>query len=125
MYHCFRQYLFVFVYFLAFVSPTMAQDFTGVELYKICNGIYGRPDDGVICIAYIRGLSEGLILGQVINKSKLRTCLPEPLINPTQAELLVKKFLTDNPNRLRESAFVLVGEALLKAFPCRSSSAPK
>jgi len=106
-----------------------AEGFTGLELYKVCNNGYGRPDDKTICIAYIRGFSDGLWegigIGQMVAEKGRRACIPNLLtsepVNPEQAELIIKKFLADNPGRLGEPAVLLAFDAFVKAFPCRSA----
>jgi hypothetical protein len=103
-----------------------AQGFTGVELYKTCNGVDGLPRDDVICLAYIRGFVDGMSVGvdlaQSVAAKGRRTCFPTPSegkqIDPTQAELIIKKFLADNPGRLQEPAQFLAFDALVAVFAC-------
>jgi len=113
---------------LSLLIPTSAESFTGLELYKVCNGLYGRADDNAICLGYLRGYSEGFYLGMFLGRSLEKTgrtpCFPQPpKDNPpdiTQVELIVKKFLSDHSDRLTEPSSILVQEALATAFRCRT-----
>jgi hypothetical protein len=48
-----------------------------------------------------------------------RFCLPAEGIQTEQAELVVAKYLRDNPSQLHESARVSIFVALATVFPCQ------
>ena len=86
---------------------------------------YGLPGERDVCIAFIRGISDGYYLGLLHgSRQKGKFCFPQPPEDPpdvTQAELIVKKFLVDHPERLHEPASTLVTEALIRAFGCEKN----
>ena len=104
-----------------------AQGFNGIDLYKACKNIGNSAAvNEALCLGYIRGFTEGTYLGiyqgRLYERSKMKDCLPTPQtgdpIDVTQAELIIKKFLAEHPDRLNEPAPTLVFEALLKGFHC-------
>lgn len=107
----------------ALFLPGTAQAFTGIDLYKVC----ADPNGEAVCLAYIRGFAEGyyqgITLGQLAERSRRRLCYPQPPNdNPpdaTQVELIVKKYMADNPSELNKEALFIVQDALTTAFRCR------
>ena len=101
---------------LAFPHDSWA--LTGAELYKFCSG---RSADGTIaCTAYVQGFIDGFIFGKGSEKMGVNWCPPggPKGVSGTQSRLIVEKFLRDQPQKLNDEAGLLVGEALLDAFPC-------
>lgn len=120
-----------YLIFLAFVATAKA-DFTGIDLYKICSGMaHPRGEGDDVCVAYIRGFSEGYYLGLLsgaqIERAHRRVCYPQPPNEEppdvTQAELVVKKYMADHPEELNQPALFVVQSALLTAFGCRRKQA--
>jgi Ssp1 endopeptidase immunity protein Rap1a len=117
----------IFLAFSLFSFGANAQGLKGIDLYKACSGLFGRSDNEAICLAFIRGFSEGiwvgLHFGEEAAKERSSICLLNyPLPDPVQAQLIIKKFLAENPQRLEEQASVLVIEALKRAFPCEKKT---
>jgi hypothetical protein len=115
------------VLLIALITPAYAAEFKAIDLYKLCNGVAGTPDDSDICLAYIRGITQGIYLGlyqgRMYERAKMKDCLPTPQngqqpIDVTQAMLIIKKFFADHPERLNEPDSTLAMEALLKGFHC-------
>jgi hypothetical protein len=120
----------IFAFLLVCLCPqvTLADEgLTGVLLYKICNGMMHEPGEKDICVAYIRGFSEGyylgLLLGVKTERAHRRMCYPQPPNEEppsiTQTELIVKKYMVDHPEELNQPALFVVQTALLTAFDCR------
>ena len=66
------------------------------------------------CIGYITGVAD-------TSKGKThegnRYCVPEGVL-AGQLKKIITKYLNDNPKNLHLSAFSLVQDALIEAFPC-------
>jgi hypothetical protein len=115
---------------VAYLSSQAAladEGFTGILLYKICNGMTHEPGEEDICTAYIRGFSEGYYIGTFMGVGATQAhrtiCYPQPpkegAPDVTQAELVVKKYMSDHPEELNQPALLVVQTALLTAFGCR------
>jgi hypothetical protein len=110
------------------VCCQQSRAFSGIELYKICSGPYLERNQENICFGYIRGFSEGYYMGIAVGKMAEqkhgKPCYPQPPSDEppdaTQAELIVKKYMTDHPEELNKPAFFIVQNALSEAFGCRS-----
>jgi hypothetical protein len=97
-----RVFALAFWIALAFVEAAKA-DFTGIHLYKICNGMLHVHGEGEACTAYIRGFSEGyylgLLAGTQIDTAHRRVCFPQPPDEEPpdvlQTESVVKKYKQD------------------------------
>ena len=101
-------------FILAF--PHLSWALTGAELYKFCSG---RSADGTIaCTAYVQGFIDGFLFGKGSEKMGVKWCPPPTGISGTQGRLMVEKYLRDQPRKLNLEAGLLVGDALLDAFPC-------
>lgn len=116
-----RLSLLIMAIFLALCGRIQAQGFTGIDLYKVC----ADPNADTLCLGYIRGFSEGYYLGLFygarIERAHQRPCYPQPPIenpDPTQAELIVKKYMTDHPEELNKPASLVIAAALGNAFDC-------
>jgi hypothetical protein len=85
------------------VCCQQSRAFSGIELYKICSGPYLERNQENICFGYIRGFSEGYYMGIAVGKMAEqkhgKPCYPQPPNDEppdaTQAELIVKKYMTD------------------------------
>jgi hypothetical protein len=120
----------IFAFLLACLCPQAAladEGFTGILLYKICNGMVHEPGEEHVCLAYIRGFSEGyylgLLLGAQTERAHRRMCYPQPPNEEppsiTQTELVVKKYMADHPEELNKPALFVMQTALLTAFGCQ------
>jgi hypothetical protein len=88
---------------------------SGAALKKLCTAYVDRPAstmDGM-CIGYVVGVMS------VVEYTGY-FCLPDNFTH-SQATLVVKKYLSDHPEKLHMDADGLVLEALVDAFPCPES----
>ena len=88
------------------------EDVSGALLKKICTSYVDRPastSDGM-CIGYVVGVMS-------VVKYTNYFCLPNKATH-SQATLVVKKYLSEHPEKLHLDADGLVLEALIEAFPC-------
>ena len=93
------------------------EDVSGAVLKKICTTYVDRPvstKDGM-CIGYVVGVTS------VVEYTNY-FCLPTKSTH-SQTTLVVKKYLSDHPEKLHLDADGLVLEALVEAFPCPESPA--
>ena len=91
------------------------EDVSGALLKKICTSYVDRPAstyDGM-CIGYVVGVMS------VVEYTKY-FCLPSKSTH-SQATLVVKKYLSEHPEKLHLDADGLVLEGLIEAFPCAKS----
>jgi len=89
---------------------------SGALLKKICTSYVDRPVstlDGM-CIGYVVGVMS------VVKYTKY-FCLPGKSTH-SQTTLVVKKYLSEHPEKLHLDADGLVLEALVEAFPCPKST---
>jgi hypothetical protein len=92
-----------------------AQDVSGALLKKLCASYLDRPAstfDGM-CIGYVVGVMS------VVEYTNY-FCRPVKSTH-TQVTLVVKKYLSEHPEKLHLDADGLVLEALIEAFPCPDS----
>jgi hypothetical protein len=100
------------------LSP-QASALTGAELYRFCSQP-PNSDADLVCKYYIRGFTDGLTVSSFAAKSgKHQVCAPDQGIHPTQARLLIEKFLRDHPAMLHAEAGYLALFAFHEAFPCK------
>jgi hypothetical protein len=91
------------------------EDVSGALLKKLCTSFVDRPastPDGM-CIGYVVGVMS-------IVKYTDYFCLPDKSTH-SQATLVVKKYLSEHPEKLHLDADGLVLDALIEAFPCPKS----
>jgi hypothetical protein len=72
-------------------------------------------------MAYLRGVTDGINMAAVGGDAKLRVCIPKG-VTLGQTRLVLEKYLTDNPDKLHESAGLLTFSAIYLAFPCKDSN---
>jgi hypothetical protein len=93
--------------------PADGDWFIGTKLLLACEGtVY----DQLVCIGYIQGVSDTLLIGQKEYPGSM-PCAPAGTTGE-QLRLIVIKALHAEPERLHYAAFGLVQGALLRAFPC-------
>ena len=88
------------------------EDVSGALLKRVCSSYVERPAgtlDGM-CIGYVVGVMS------VVEYTKY-FCRPIKSTH-SQATLVVKKYLSEHPEKLHLDADGLVLEALIEAFPC-------
>lgn len=102
--------LMIFVLML-FASSGNAQ--TGSTLYESCN----EKKHEVLCGAYIRGVAEGIAIGQELGPQG-RLCFPENVSN-LQLRLVVEKYMRENPAKLNQGTSLIVMLALHESFACK------
>ena len=93
-------------------SNVIADDISSAYLKTVCASYVEKPanaSDGM-CIGYVVGV---ISVMQYINA----LCLPVTSTH-SQMTLVVKKYLSDHPEKLHLNAEVLVIDALQEAFPC-------
>ena len=98
--------------------------FDGMQLRQACDSNRNTAG-GVSCIAFVRGISEGLQMGLALShklQEHVIYCPPTNGVSAEQVRLIVGKYLRDHPQKLNQSAGFLVGDALLAAFPCKTSN---
>ena len=91
------------------------EDVSGALLNNICTSYVDRPAstlDGM-CIGYVVG---------VMSVAEYTNYFCRPLKSThSQATLIVKKYLSEHPEKLHLDADGLVLDALIEAFPCPKS----
>lgn len=83
---------------------------TGSWLLETCRGDNGDVGKA-FCLGYTMGLAD-LMLGQQ------RICMPQD-VSSEHMRLVVEKYLSDHPEKLRQHPTLLVIEALGTTFPCK------
>ncbi len=102
------------------IATVHAQTWSGTQLFQLCTRDLGDAGDAA-CSAYIRGFSDGLLIGDVTAGTADGICLPYAL-NQVQARALVDRFLREHPEMLDRTAALLVFRAIQEAFPCPNSN---
>ena len=97
--------------------PTCAGAFTGSDLYRMCTD--GARENASVCAAYIRGIHEGIGLGEGMFREGVNYCPPDDL-RGEQTRLLVEKCMREKPEIMHRGAGLLVGGALYRAFGCEA-----
>ena len=103
--------------FSLFFSANALAVQTGNELLD-----YLESQDSTRSIAgsfYVAGVIEGFVVASSDNATRSKfLCLPDNGLPVRQQAAIVKKYLTDNPEKRHEASRVLVVVAMSKAFPC-------
>lgn len=117
-----RSTLVQIVFFAAVLaSPTWAATLTGNKLEQFCSSPTGSPGQ-LACVMYIQGFVGGIEAGDGTKvKDKRAWCFPDGS-TVGQSKLVVQKYMRDNPQDLHNEAAVVVGIALVQAFPCKNSN---
>jgi hypothetical protein len=101
-------------------SPVAGQGM-GPDLCEACVSAGKGTVKSDFCNLYLKGISEGLFIGQDVTSQGLKTCLPEnEALDVRQTRAIVEKFMREHPERLNQKAGSLVFEALVQAFPCKA-----
>jgi hypothetical protein len=100
-------------------AASNANALSGLELYRTCNT---KPLE-IACMAYIRGVLDGMQAGRALAKENPPLYCPPPQGTPAdQARLIIEKYFKEHPDELQEGAGALAMAALVKAFPCKQNS---
>ena len=92
---------------------------TGIELERFCNAPR-NTNEGTSCVAYIRGLTDGLYLADNMAGAADRWCPPNDAVpDVDQSVLIVQKYFQDHPEHLSRNAGTVATLALYLAFPCK------
>jgi Rap1a immunity proteins len=96
----------------ALLVASPAHSLTGTQLNSFCANPTGSAENQV-CQAYIRGVAEGLVLGDIY-KTKLMLCVNRLNVDdPIVTRLTVEKYMRENPDELRRDAALVVILALI------------
>jgi Rap1a immunity proteins len=97
-------------------TPSMQQRTTIGAFNKMCQE---RPNSSqyAVCLAYLRGLFDGMQQAKLVEKTKDTFC-PPPTPDLDQLRLVIEKWVLDNPKEDRVSIGWAAPLALSRAFPC-------
>jgi hypothetical protein len=98
------------------LSRAAASDYTAHKFYQDCTGLPGSSGK-LGCAAYITGLVDGLMIGKTLAGTKLTFCPPKDLTT-LQAQLIIEKFIQDQPKSLNKTADIVSVAAMTAAYPC-------
>jgi len=100
---------------LLVLLPAHALAVTGNQLKELCNS--DNPPEILQCGYYVKGAFQSHLLIQKTEDFKPHFCAPE---NATvgQVVAIVREYMDATPEKLPESAALLVWESAIKAFPC-------
>jgi hypothetical protein len=96
-----------------FVVPAKAE-IIGTDLYHFCVESPEGARERDVCSAFILGVLKGLEYGAIPWGDK-KGCFAQ-YVPPTQAELIVKKYMNDHPEMLGYDAGLVAVTAILNAF---------
>jgi hypothetical protein len=100
--------------FYCLFGASARSEIIGTDLYKACNAASGSPEQDV-CAAFILGIIEGVDYGGMARSPTRKPCLKQYL-SEQQAELIVKKYMSDHPEQLGYDAGMVVSVAIMNAF---------
>jgi hypothetical protein len=103
-------------------DPTPSADgpVLGERIYDLCSAV-GDLQSGM-CLTYLRGMMEGLLIGEVKGDGDTSFCLPDDDSIPNLREIFVVTFASgDATERQSEDAGQILLEGLEDSFPCPDS----
>ena len=110
-----NKYVLAALLFLSLPVSAHAGDFSGNQLYSMCDKTGDARDTG--CMAWIIGFTSGLFVAQTASKNgDDGVCIPDG-VTAGQARETIQKFVQDHPSTLHEMAAVISFAALKQAFP--------
>ena len=77
-------------------------------------------NDAASCIGFVYGFASGYQAGQSISGGKADYCPPASVSTTAQLIRIFVKYLNDHPAELRRTDSVLLRQALVEAYPCRT-----
>jgi len=105
--------LFILAAFLFFSATAQCQQAAFETGNSLRQKLYAKSN-------IANGIAYGYILGVHDSWSGIMICT-QIGADPSQMILIVRKFLSDHPEKLHYSAMSLVADALREAFPCPHS----
>jgi len=113
---------------LVFAQTTGAQPpadtFRASTLYAACtHAVKGTHQDNEFveqsCVAYLRGLTDGMFVMQTLINQGTRTCLPTNWsIGVPEARAVFETWVRTHPNAIDDSAGLVAAMALVQAHKC-------
>ncbi|TRM53299.1 hypothetical protein YH64_009375 [Achromobacter sp. LC458] len=94
-----------------------ADDFSSGNYWlPVCQSTVAAQN--MLCLAYVRGVWDGITLHEELSKTAPYFCVPK---NVTVGQLkdVFLKYLVDTPRNRHLSGDVLVMTSLMQAFPCK------
>lgn len=100
-------------------SNADAAMFDGTALHGYCASVTGKSGTVLLSKELLNARTCGAYVNGVADTMDEDLCSAEAnSVLPVQLALIVKKYLSENPEKLHLSGSQLVIEALTKAFPC-------
>ena len=102
----------------SFEANAQSAIFTGADLSRACDD--SAPAISNICSSWISGFLAGVKAVQVDQegrKTPAATCIPREVLG-SQAQLVIEKFMRENPEFLNFNASLIAYMALERAYPC-------
>lgn len=87
---------------------------SGYKLLALCEG-QGHASFELQCLGYIQGVADA---SRGENWKERSYCVPRGVLTG-QMQKIVVKYLNEQPEILHYTAYILVQQALLEAFPCK------
>lgn len=106
------------------LGPTSARAYTGNDLWTACTT--QAPLGHAICLAYIRGVLDGVVAAEPLFEERSRILAPclRPNVTMDQVVDVVVASLRANPSTRDRDGGQLVYLALVQGFPCRAIGVP-
>lgn len=92
-----------------------------MELIQDCTS--PGQDRYAFCMGYLRGILNGIMVGQQSFQLGYVVCQP-PGVSSPQLSLMVQKIARENPAVLNQSALDITGRTILDAFRCKPGQKP-
>jgi hypothetical protein len=108
------------IIFMAFIGNTYANDATGNDLKIWMKEAELLKDNRPSTVPYAGGLYDGFIWGVSRGLAFSGFYCPPLTVNNGQERDIVSKFLKDNPEKLHLQAHLLIIQALMNVFPCKT-----
>jgi hypothetical protein len=72
-----------------------------------------------LCIGWVRGVSKGIVVGQIAAIGKVQICFPQ-INSYGQMLRIIKKYINDHPEQEQYETEWLAFLAMKEAFPCKN-----
>jgi hypothetical protein len=97
-------------------SPLMQPGASILTLNKMCQEKI-NTSQYAICVAYLRGLFDGMQQAKLVDTTKDTFC-PPTIPDLDQLRLIIEKWVLDNPTETKVTVGFAAPMALSLAFPC-------
>jgi hypothetical protein len=114
MIRCLILFTIIMVYH---VSTAQAAGLSGATLYEDCT-VPSNTTEYTVCIAYLRGFTEGMFAGNLARATGLSYC-GQASMDMTQILLIAQKYMREHSEELNKGAGANMMSAFVTAFPCR------